>query len=98
MATQPGTPVSWAVEGDLDIFSLQDQTSQIKALLDPKKGLTIDLGRLGDLDPSGLQLLLSLRSSLTARNQPFQIIGVPDKLRERMLDLGVRDLFPEGSP
>ena len=88
------TPVSWAVEGDLDIFSLQDQSAWIKALLEPGRDLTVDLSQIGDLDPSGLQLLLSLRASFAARHQAFLVSGVSETLGQRLLALGVKDLTP----
>lgn len=92
MAATSEVSVSWVLEGDLDIFSLQQQASRIKALLEPGKGLIVDLSSMGDMDPSGLQLLLSLQKTLTAGGHSFLITGASDSLRERLLGLGVKDL------
>lgn len=89
-------PTTWAVEGDLDIFSLQDQTAKVKPLVASSGGLTVNLSGLGDIDPSGLQLLLSIKASLQAKGKAFLVIGLPEPLRERMLALGAGALFSGG--
>jgi ABC-type transporter Mla MlaB component len=75
-----------------------DQAGRVQVLLDPARGLAIDLSRLGDLDPAGLQLLLSLRISCSARNQPFQVTGLAAELGDRLLALGVKDFVPGSNP
>ena len=92
-------PSSISLEGDLDLFSIHSQWEQILALL-PSEGSTIeiDLGGIGDLDLSGVQLLSALDRDLKAKSGRLVLIGAKDDWNSRFEALGLASLFERKVP
>lgn len=93
------TPPRVALEGDLDLFSIQQQWGQVLPLLEAQDGTaTLDLTALGDLDLSGVQLLGALARDLNAKGVRLVIQGAQEGWRARFSALGAGSLFDEGAP
>jgi len=101
MATKKAVPnqVPLALEGDLDVFSIHGQWELMQPLLTSEPGpVTLDLSGIGDLDMSGVQLLLALERDLQARGCQLTLTGVQDAWKTRYQPLGMAALFEGGHP
>ncbi len=87
-----------AFEGDLDVFSIQQQWEQAQPLLTTLNGsVEVDLTSVGDLDLSGLQLLCTLDRDLKAKGVQFKVVGAKEEWKTRFAPLGAAQLFGGGS-
>ncbi len=99
MARKP-TPsaTTLAMQGDLDVFSVQAQWEAIRAALvssgDP---VVLDLSAAGDIDLSGLQLLLVLERHLASRGIRLSVTGAKTEWVNRFRPLGLAAVM-EGRP
>lgn len=85
------------LEGDLDVFSVQMQWERLQALLQLEAGpARLDLGGLGDLDLSGVQLLCALDREIRAHGLGFEVIGVKEEWVARFAPLGLAGVFTGG--
>lgn len=83
-----------ALAGDLDIFAVAKVWESIHRIADqPCATLEIDLTKVEDFDPSGLQLLLALHRSCLERSLPLAFIGLPMAWRDRLQALGAGAAF-----
>jgi anti-anti-sigma regulatory factor len=100
MARKPApTAPSFALEGDLDLFSIHAQWERTLALLPAEGGtLEIDLGGIGDLDLSGVQLLSALDRDFKARSGRLILVGVKEDWAPRFETLGLASLFERKAP
>jgi len=95
----PSSAPRFALEGDLDIFSIHPQWEQVQPLLSATgETVTLDLTGIGDLDLSGLQLLCALQRDLRAKGVHLALAGVQEGWRTRFGPLGAKDLFDEVAP
>lgn len=93
----PPPPI--ALEGDLDIFSIQQQWGRLLPLLEAQDGTAaLDLAAVGDMDLSGLQLLAALERDLKAKGVRLVILGAQADWQARFGALGAGALFDEGAP
>jgi anti-anti-sigma regulatory factor len=53
----------------------------------------LDLSGVEDLDASGLQLLLALRTSLLADDRTLELIGVPETVAGHIASMGCTTLL-----
>jgi ABC-type transporter Mla MlaB component len=99
MAKKPAPPPrTLSLEGDLDVFSIQQQWEKVQALLTIENGKAeVDLSGLGDLDLSGLQLLCALDRDLRAKGIQFSVVGTKEEWRARFTPVGMGQLFTGGS-
>jgi anti-anti-sigma regulatory factor len=87
-----------ALEGDLDVFSIQQQWEKVQPLLATVSGsVEVDLASAGDLDLSGLQLLCALDRDLQAKGVQLRVVGARPEWAERFTPLGLSRLFGGGS-
>jgi anti-anti-sigma regulatory factor len=94
----PLTPGPHVLQGDLDVFSIQAQWEDLQAHLASHQGpFVLDLSSVGDLDLSGLQLLLTLERHLASRGDRLSLSGAKPEWRERFRPLGLAALL-EGRP
>ncbi len=95
MPKKPLTPVvPFALQGDLDLFSIQGQWETIRTRLAAHQGpLTLDLSGIGDLDLSGLQLLLALERQAEAQGAALSLMGTKPEWAERFRPLGMAALM-----
>lgn len=78
------------LQGDLDVFSIQAQWESLRAhLLSPADPVVLDLAAVGDLDLSGLQLLLVLERHLASRGVHLSVTGAKPEWRDRFRPLGL---------
>lgn len=83
-----------ALAGDLDIFAVSKVWESIHRVADqPCATLEIDLSKVEDFDPSGLQLLLALRRSCQERALPLAFKGLPETWHDRLQALGAGAAF-----
>ena len=83
-----------AFEGDFDIFSIHVQWEKALPLLAQEGGsVELDLGAVGDLDLSGLQLLGALDRDLRAKGCQVTVVGVREEWKTRFQALGIGQLF-----
>lgn len=95
----PPPPPPVTLEGDLDIFSIQQQWGRLLPLLEAQGDTaTLDLAAVGDLDLSGLQLLGALERDLKARGVRLVIQGVQGDWRTRFSLLGAGSLLDGSAP
>lgn len=91
--------VPLTLEGDLDVFSIHGQWELLQPLLTSEPGpVTLDLSGIGDLDMSGVQLLLALERDLQARGCQLTLTGVQEAWKARYQPLGMATLFEGGHP
>lgn len=94
----PPSPGALSLQGDLDVFSIQAQWEKLQAhLASPEGSLALDLSSVGDLDLSGLQLLVVLDHHLAARGSRLVLSGVKPEWADRFRPLGLAPLM-EGHP
>ena len=75
-----------SLEGDLIFETIEKEKEQLLAALDKihsGKTVTIDLGKVKEIDSSGFQLLLALSRSLENRDTEFKI----KKVRKTVFDV-----------
>ena len=78
------------LQGDLDVFSIQAQWEDLQTRLASHQGsFDMDLSSVGDLDLSGLQLLLALDRHLAARGARLSLSGVRPEWLDRFRPLGL---------
>ena len=71
-----------------------DIVAQIRSRIIPGTGrVTLDLADVSVCDPSGIQILISLRNSLHAKNIEFQIENTPDSVYVCAEKLGIPSEF-----
>ncbi len=88
-----------ALEGDLDVFSIHGQWELLQPLLASQPGpVALDLSGIGDLDMSGVQLLLALDRDLQTRDCQLTLTGVQEAWKTRYHPLGLAALFEGGRP
>lgn len=89
---------SLALQGDLDVFSIRQQWEELAAAIAMGPSvLTLDLAGLGDLDPSGFQLLATLDRDLRAAGGRLVLVGIQDDWKSRFERLGLGTLNGEAS-
>jgi ABC-type transporter Mla MlaB component len=87
-----------SLEGDLDVFSIQQQWEKAQALLTTGNGSAeVDLSSVGDLDLSGLQLLCALDRDLRSKGVQLTVVGAKEEWKTRFAPLGAAHLFGGGS-
>ena len=92
--TRPTPPTALALQGDLDLFSIQAQLERLRPHLAGHQGdLVLDLSAVGDLDLSGVQLLLSLDRHLAAQNARLVLDTVKPEWIDRFSALGLGPLL-----
>jgi len=94
----PPSPGVLTLQGDLDVFSIQAQWERLQAHLASCEGpVALDISSIGDLDLSGLQLLLVLDHHLAARGNSLVLIGVKPEWADRFRPMGLAPAV-EGRP
>lgn len=84
----------FALQGDLDLFSIQEQWEALRIRLADHQGpLVLDLFAIGDLDLSGLQLLLALERQAKAQGATLSFTGLKAEWAERFRPLGLASLL-----
>ena len=101
MARKPAPPQkkqkSIDLQGDLDVFSIQAQWEGLQVHLSSQEdSMLLDLTPVGDLDLSGLQLLLALNHHLASRGGRLSLSGVKPEWLERFRPMGLGALLEEG--
>lgn len=101
MARTPPHPAphfNLSLEGDLDVFSIQQQWDKVQALLGTGAGSPeLDLSAIGDVDLSGMQLLCALDRDLRASGVQLRVAGAKEEWKTRFAPLGMQGLF-NGDP
>ena len=88
------SPAPFALQGDLDLFSIQEQFEALRIRLAGHQGpLMLDLSGIGDLDLSGLQLLLALERQAKAQGATLSLTGLKAEWTERFRPLGLAALL-----
>jgi len=83
-----------ALQGDLDVFSIHGQQEALRTQLSTAKAKTasvvLDLSGIGDVDLSGIQLLLILKRDLETGGAQLRLSGVKAEWAARFqpMDLG----------
>ena len=95
MAQKPApTPQPLSLEGDLDIFAIHAQWERIQPLLGVQEGTaSLDLAGVGDLDLSGVQMLMALERDLRAKGIRLALTGVRPEWGDRFRPLGLGEVF-----
>ncbi|HJV22660.1 MAG TPA: STAS domain-containing protein [Holophagaceae bacterium] len=96
MAAKAPKPAGVTLTGDLDIFSIQSQGAALKEALKGGGACVVDLAGVGDVDLSGIQLLVS---AARGRGEgAFRLQGLSPELAERMKGLGLQAFLAEVTP
>lgn len=95
MARKPASDTrSLALAGDLDVFSIHQQWEQVQSLLTAETGKAeVDLSGVGDLDLSGIQLLIALDRDLRAKGVQLVVTGAKEEWTVRFAPLGLAGVF-----
>lgn len=97
----PPAPRSITLQGDLDVFSIHGQWEVLQAQLksmgagEKTTGVELELGGIGDVDLSGIQLLLVLKRDLEAEGIRLRLSGAPAEWTTRFLPLGLDGLLDQ---
>lgn len=97
----PLPPPPFAIQGDLDVFSIHGQwealQAQLKGIGAGEKPLEVvlDLSGIGDVDLSGLQLLLALKQDLEVQGIRLRLSGAKADWTTRFLPLGLDGLLDQ---
>lgn len=92
----PTPPAALPLQGDLDLFSIQAQLDVLRPHLAGHHGdLVLDLSAVGDLDLSGIQLLLALDRHLTTQGARLVLGAVKPEWIDRFGPLGLASLLGE---
>lgn len=84
----------FALQGDLDLFSIQEQWEALRTRFAAHQGpLALDLSGIGDLDLSGLQLLLALERQAKAKGVTLSLTGIRAEWADRFRPLGMAALL-----
>jgi anti-anti-sigma regulatory factor len=84
-------------EGDLDVFSIQQQSEKAQTLLTTEtNSAEVDLASVGDLDLSGIQLLCALERDLRSKGVQVSVVGAKAEWNTRFAPMGVAQLFSGG--
>lgn len=80
MTREADPPVqTLALEGPLNVFSVQQQWARAEALLAIEAGeAVVDLTRVSDVDATGIQLLCTLDQVFRSRGVSFRVLGVKE--------------------
>ncbi len=93
MAAKSAKPTLIALTGDLDIFSIQAQAATLKAALAGAGPHVLDLSGLGDLDLSGVQVLVAATQGRAPGS--IKVQGLSEPLLERFKELGLQGFLGE---
>jgi anti-anti-sigma factor len=86
------------LQGDLDLFSIQSQWESLRSrLTSPQGPLVLDLNGIGDIDLSGIQLLLALEQQASAQGIALSLAGVKQEWIDRFRPLGLARLLEDHS-
>ncbi|WP_306591721.1 STAS domain-containing protein [Geothrix sp. 21YS21S-4] len=86
------------LEGDLDIFAIQDQWEWLAPwTASEEQPLPLDLSGLGDIDLSGFQLLAAAAQTLHTKGHRLVLTGLKEEWRSRLTLLGLADLLEGAS-
>jgi ABC-type transporter Mla MlaB component len=97
----PPPPRTFALQGDLDVFSIHGQWEALQTQL---KGLgagakpvevALELSGIGDVDLSGVQLLLALKRDLEAEGIRLRLSDAKTDWTTRFLPLGLAGLLDQ---
>lgn len=78
--------VSFAIEGDISIYSVKDLKDELSKHFENNKNMEIDLSAVDKLDTAGFQLLLMARKELESKDKKLSIIN-PSSETERIFKL-----------
>lgn len=93
MAGKSPKPAVTALKGDLDIFSIQGQAASLKQALEGAGPFVLDLEGLGDVDLSGIQLLVA--TAVGRARGSIRIQGLSTALEARLKELGLEAYLAE---
>lgn len=93
MGAKASQPKPIALTGDLDIFSIQAQATALREALAGPGPHLLDLSGIGDVDLSGVQVLLAAAQGRTPESLRFQGLSAP--LVDRFKELGLQDFLGE---
>ena len=86
---------SLSLSGDCTIYEISEIHQQVLQAWKKKKGLTLDLSEVADIDASFMQLLLSCRQSAQQQQQLFELKNIPQQLSEKLESLYLSEWFSE---
>lgn len=90
----PPSGQSFPLTGDLDVFCIHDQWERLLARIEAQEGsLSVDLSGAGDLDLSGVQLLLAAERAMKMKKANLTFEGWPGSWKDRFGPVG----WPEWS-
>ncbi|MEW6520351.1 MAG: STAS domain-containing protein [Thermodesulfobacteriota bacterium] len=77
------------IAGDLTIYNSSEVKAGIMEEIGEMGSVTIDLQQLGDIDVTGIQLLLAARKSAEQTGRPFQLLNPTPVLLEKAAKIGI---------
>ncbi|AUP77642.1 STAS domain-containing protein [Flavivirga eckloniae] len=63
------------LEGAINVSTTLNFQNHLESILNQKKGLTIDVENVTEIDPSGMQVLRELYSKAQSKKRPFFVVG-----------------------
>lgn len=84
---------STTLTGDLTIYTIENIRKEIAAGISGDMDILIDVKELKEIDITGMQLLLSLKTTAEKSGRQFKLVNIPqhigDTLKMNGLDPGV---------
>ncbi|MDF9408500.1 MAG: Anti-sigma F factor antagonist [Pelotomaculum sp. PtaB.Bin013] len=75
------------LSGELDFSNVDELKNQVLAEQDGGK-ITINMAAVDFIDSSGVGILLHLARELSEQNRVFEVINIPESIRESMALIG----------
>lgn len=80
-----GELCSIIIDEDMTIYAIGSLKQAFTKMFDGYRCFELNLSSVEEIDSSGIQLLLALKSELTLRNKTFILMGISDDV-EKLLD------------
>ena len=87
--TQNDTAATLEISGDLTIYTAPEFKDKLRDIYTDSKPLQVDLGKVGEIDSSGIQLLILLKKLRSDKNLEFMLLSIPGHVSEIFDILGI---------
>lgn len=75
MSENAAEPVHFCPQGELTIYTAEQQKAMLMAAIEGQSAIVLDLSQVSELDTAGLQLLMLAKLESERRNLPFSMTG-----------------------
>ena len=81
------------ISGDCSIYEISSTHQQVMKSWKGDSALALDLSNVRDIDASFIQLLMSCKQTAEQKEQPFELLNVPEKVTQMIEAMFSADFF-----